>query len=470
MKRMVLVDPVTRIEGHAKVFLDMTDDGSVAGAGLVVNELRGFERILVGMEADKMPLITARICGVCPSAHHLAAAKALDALTGVDPPPAGRLLRELLYMGHFIHSHALALFALEGPDLIMGFDADPAVRNIAAMAEAAPELTRKALRLRTLGQKINEMVGGRGVHPVTAVPGGITFALDKENHATLEGWAAEALRLVRELLAVGKELLLRQLEKHSDKLGSWSMPAWMMGTVQGGKVNFYDGLLRITDENGVPVAEFPSRDYSKYLVESVVEWSYMKKVRIRQGQESRSYRVGSLGRINCADGMETEEADKEFREFRQSFGNPCHKTLLQMYARFIELLYACEKAAEILRSPAIWGEPRVAVKLRAGKAVGHVEAPRGSLFHEYEVDEEGIVRSANLIVATQQNYDAINQSILQAAQSFAVGKGDPALLNAVEYAIRTYDPCLSCATHAIGRMPLEIVFRHNQEIVQTVRR
>jgi len=213
-RRTLSIDPVTRIEGHARVILDLAEDGSLISAGLVVNELRGFERILVGMEADRMPLVTARICGVCPSAHHLAASKALEAAAGVTPPPAAKLLRELLYMGHFIHSHSLSLFVLQGPDLILGLDADPAIRNVVGVVEAAPEVAKKALRLRTIGQKINEMVGGRGVHPVTSLAGGIAFRLDEEKKRIVSGWVDEALVLGPELIGVARDKLLQQVEAH----------------------------------------------------------------------------------------------------------------------------------------------------------------------------------------------------------------------------------------------------------------
>jgi coenzyme F420-reducing hydrogenase alpha subunit len=346
MSPTITIDPVTRIEGHGKVFLDFTPDGELESAGLIVNELRGFERILVGIEADRMPLITARICGVCPSAHHLAASKALDAAAGVQPPPAAALLRELLFMGHYVHSHALSLFVLQGPDLVMGLDASPTVRNIVGVVEAAPEVAKKALRCRTLGQKINEMVGGRGVHPVTSVAGGITFRLDNERRHLLTTWFEEAARLTQELAGVARTLVL------------------------------------------------------------------------------------------------------------------------QAYARAIELVYAAERGLGVLRDQRIGGDTRTPVAFRGGRGTAHMEAPRGSLFHDYEIDDRGIVRAANLVVATQQNDDAINRSIEQAARTHVVGKGDRALLNAVEFAIRCYDPCLSCATHAVGRMPLKVVVRQNGEVVR----
>lgn len=471
-RRTVTIDPVTRIEGHARVFLDLADDGSLISAGLVVNELRGFERILVGMEADRMPLITARICGVCPSAHHLAASKAIEAAAGVTPPPAAKLLRELLYMGHYIHSHSLSLFVLQGPDLILGLDADPAIRNVVGVVEAAPEVAKKALRLRTLGQKINEMVGGRGVHPVTSLAGGIAFRLDEEKKRILTDWVEEALALGPELIGVARDKLLQQVEAHPELLRDWVVPAWNMGTVNDGKASLYDGTLRVMDEVGTVRDEFQAADYDRHLVESVLDWSYMKPVHYREtgSGEERLYRVGALARINCVDSMGTPVADQLLAGFRRDFGRPAHQVVLHAYARIIELIYAVERAREILADPRIDGETRAEVRFTGGRGVAHVEAPRGTLIHDYRIDERGIITSANLIVATQQNYACINQSITQAAMSHVIGRDDDGLLNAIEFAIRCYDPCLSCATHALGQMPLEVLVRQAGQVVRSVRR
>lgn len=466
----IAIDPVTRIEGHGQVFLELDEHGEVADAGLVVNELRGFERILVGMEADRMPLVTARICGVCPSAHHFAAVKALDAAAGVEPPPAAKLLRELMYLGHIIHSHTLSLFVLQGPDLVLGLDADPATRNVVGVVAAAPDVARKALRLRTLGQSINELIGGRGVHPVTLVAGGIAFRMDHEKHGKLTSWFDEAVALVGELGPLAKTLLLRTLEQHPALLSGWRVPSASLGTVQDGRLSFCDGLLRAVSTEGTLLREFPAREYDEHLVESALPWSYMKPVFLRQGGEELLYRVGPLGRLNCADHTGTPLADAELAVLRSVGGQPCHGTVFQVWARVIELIHACERGQALAREPALFGETRVPVRFHAGRAVGHVEAPRGTLIHDYEIDEQGIVRAANLIVATQQNYAAINLSIRQAAQSHVVGRGDSALLNAVEFAIRCYDPCLSCATHALGQMPLEVTLRRGGEVLRRIRR
>lgn len=473
--KTIRIDPVTRIEGHAKVFINVDDAGALESAGLVVNELRGFEKILVGMEADRMPHITARICGVCPTAHHLAASNALDFAAGVQAPPAAMLLREVMYMGHLIHSHSLSLFVLQGPDMVLGLDADPAVRNIVGIVKANPEVAKKALRLRSIGQKVNELVGGRGTHPVTSVAGGITFAPDKAQAAQLSAWFSEGLALMRELVPVVKQLLMGTAEKHPAMLTDWVVPSWGVGTVMDGKVSMIEGTIVAIDEAGKQRLEFPIEDYDQYMSESVLDWSYMKPVRIRESLDSgaplRDYRVGPLARINVAGKYGTEWANSEYETFKSVAGRPCHITVFQAYARLIETIWALERGAEIMRSQAIFGETRVPVTYRGGRGVGHVEAPRGTLIHDYEIDDQGIVRAANLIVATQQNYALINRSIEQAAVSHVIGQSsDDALLNAVEFGIRCYDPCLSCATHAVGRMPMEIAIRHGGELVRSIRR
>ena len=470
MKKTIRIDPVTRIEGHAKVFINLNDDGTLENAGLVVNELRGFEKILIGMEADRMPHITARICGVCPTAHHIAASNALDHAAGVKAPPAAMLLRELMYMGHIIHSHSLSIFVLQGPDLVMGLDADPAVRNVVGIVQANPELARIALRLRTIGQKINEMVGGRGTHPVTSVAGGITFVLDHEKKKMIQEWINEARALLPAVVPAVKGLLLNALDKHPVMLNDWVAPSWGLGTILNDRVSLIEGKLRAIDKNGATMIEFGVEDYDKYLVESVVEWSYMKKVHFNL-DGLHEYRVGPMARMNAMRHYGTELADAELAEFAKLGGSPCHLTVFQTYAKLVETIWAIERADEIINDAAVWGETRVPVKFNGGRGVGHVEAPRGTLIHDYEIDEKGIIRAANLIVATQQNYAIINRSIEQAVQSHVIGKTDEAvLLNAVEFSIRCYDPCLSCATHAVGLMPLEIVTTRGGKTVKTINR
>ncbi|MBU5611637.1 Ni/Fe hydrogenase subunit alpha [Geomonas azotofigens] len=471
MKKSLKIDPVTRIEGHAKVSIELDQGGELVSAVLVVNELRGFEKILVGMEADRMPHVTARICGVCPTAHHLAACNALDNAAGVTAPPAAKLLRELMYAGHLIHSHALSIFVLQGPDLVLGLDADPAERNIVGIVKANPEFAKKALGLRTIGQKINEMVGGRGTHPVTSVAGGIAFELDAEKTKIMSEWVDEARRMLPEVAATVKGLLHTSIDAHPAIASEWVVPVCSMGTVQDGKASLLAGDLRVVDEAGATRAEFGVTEYDRLLVESVVDYSYMKKVRVRLDGEPVEYRVGPMARMNVAGAYGTPLADAERAEFAKLAGSPCHGTVFQTYAKLVEIIWAVERAAAILADKKARGETRVPVRFTGSRGVGHVEAPRGTLIHDYLIDDRGIVREANLIVATQQNYSLINRSIEQSVRSHVLGRAnDKALMNAVEFSIRCYDPCLSCATHALGRMPLEVEFRHEGETLRTIRR
>lgn len=471
MSKTIKIDPVTRIEGHARILLDCDDSGKVDEAFFCVNELRGFERILVGMEAATMPQVTARICGVCPTAHHLAAAKALDNAAGVEPPEAGKLLREFMYMGHVIHSHALSLFILAGPDLVFGLKGQAAKQNVVGMVEAEPELTKKGLRLRSLGQKINEAIGGRGIHPVTAVAGGISFKLNDGQFKRLQELTAEAVALSSELSGRIKNMLLAFFDNNPVLLDNLNIPTWYMGTVKGGKLNFYDGELQVVDAAGALQCGFDAQSYRDYIHERAVANSYAKEVFINHGGAEHMYRVSTLARMNVVDGMETPLAQAEFEEFRRNFGHPCHNAILQMYAKMIELIYACEKANMIINNPALRGETRVPATFTGSRGVAHVEAPRGTLIHDYEIDEKGIVRAANMIIATQQNTAAINKSIKEGANALLEkGESEESMLNGLEFVVRCYDPCLACSTHAIGRMDLEVEIRNRGELVKKIRR
>ncbi len=470
MTKTMTIDPVTRIEGHARILLDCNDAGEVEEARFCVNELRGFERILVGMEAHTMPQITARICGVCPTAHHLVAAKALDHAAGVDPPPAAKLLREMMYMGHMIHSHSLSLFVLTGPDLVFGLDGEAACRNIVGMVETRPDITKKALRLRSIGQKINEVIGGRGIHPVTAIAGGISFRLSDVQLARLQELSAEAVNLIGGLSPVIKKLLVELLKKNPPLFKRMNSPSWYLGTVKGGRLSVYDGDLRIMDDTGTVRSEINSADYASLLVERAVPTSYAKEVFLAVDGAEHMYRVGPLARINVADGMETERAESELAIFRKNFGRPCHNAVLQIYAKLIELIEACDKAHAIAGNPVLRGQTRVPAKFSGSRGVAHIEAPRGTLIHDYEIDAQGIVRKANMIVATQQNTAAINASLKEGANSLLPEGSDEAILNRLEFVVRCYDPCLACATHAVGRMELEVEINMKGKTLRKIRR
>lgn len=471
MSKTIKIDPVTRIEGHARILLDCDESGKVDEAFFCVNELRGFERILVGMQAHTLPQITARICGVCPTAHHLVAAKALDNAAGVEIPEAAKLMRELMYMGHLIHSHSLSLFVLAGPDLVFGLEGDAATQNIVGMVDREPEFAKKGLRLRSIGQKINETIGGRGIHPVTAIAGGISFSPSQAQLGRLKALAAEAVELVKELSVRTRELLFGLFDTNPDLLSNLNIPTWYMGTVQDdGMLNFYDGRLRMMDAEGVIRKEFSSQDYAQLLIERAVSNSYAKEVYFEHDKSEQLYRVSTLARLNVIDGITTPLAQAEFEKFRSNFGRPCHNAIVQMYAKLVELLYGCERAVELADNPALLGENRVPATFKGGRGIAHIEAPRGTLIHDYEIDDSGIVRSANMIIATQQNTAAINRSLKEAANVMLSGVGEERMLNGLEFVVRCYDPCLACSTHAIGQMALEVEFRSGGKVVRTMRR
>jgi F420-non-reducing hydrogenase large subunit len=471
MTRTITIDPVTRIEGHARILLDCDDSGKVEEAFFCVNELRGFERILVGMQAHTLPQITARICGVCPTAHHLVAAKALDNLVQAEIPPAARMLRELMYMGHVIHSHALSLFILAGPDLVFGLQGENGAHNIVGMADKEPELARNGLRLRTIGQKINETIGGRGIHPITAVAGGISFRLSEGQQKRLQDLSREAEELIGELYPQMRDMLLRLFDDNPSLMESLNIPSWYLGTVaDGGALNFYDGRLRAVDENGQQVVEFSGSEYRNLLVERTVSNSYAKEVYFQHGGAEHLYRVSTLARLNVVESFATPKAQREFELYRARFGRPCHNTIVQMYAKLVELLYACENAAQLSASPILRDESRVPVTFRAGRGVAHIEAPRGTLIHDYEVNDDGIVTAANMIIATQQNTAAINMSLRQSGAMLSSEAGEEKMLNGLEFVVRCYDPCLACSTHAIGKMALEIEVRNRGAVVRRIRR
>jgi coenzyme F420-reducing hydrogenase alpha subunit len=453
MGRTIEISPVTRIEGHAKVRIEVGSDGKVSDASLHVMEFRGFERFVQGMQVELMPTITTRICGTCPHAHHLVAAKALDKVFGVEPPRVAVLLRELLNCGSMIHSHAIHFFALAGPDLLLGLTAPPETRNIIHLAKTSPELVNKGLRLRSLGQRIVEVVGGRGTHPVTAVAGGMSSGISADERDQLARLAAEAVELSKFALEIGKTVML----KDRGLLESFPLEHHDMGTVADDALNLYDGTLRVRRADGSLAVEFEAGAYADWMEEQALAHTYSKQVLLRDPAGGLvPYRVGPLARLNCADRIDTPLANAEFESFRTDWGHPCKQTVLAHYARLIEMLHHAEKAVAILKDKEVL-DPQVRnTQIKTPRrAVAHIEAPRGVLIHDYDVDSNGLVISANFLVATQHNIPGINATVKQAADKF-ISATDGELLNGVEFAIRCWDPCLSCSTHQVGAMPLDI--------------
>ncbi len=470
MGKTITIEPISRIEGHAKVSVNLNDKGDVTDAKLHVLEFRGFEKFMEGRMIWEAPRITTQICGICPVSHHLAAAKACDDLFGVEIPETGRKLRELMQMSQYIHSHSLHFFALAAPDFILGPDADPAVRNLLGVIGADAELAKKAITLRKMGQTMIERVGGKAIHPVTAIPGGMSKPLSKEDRGQMLKDAKTALELSQLALDVGKGVF----EKYKDLIPEFAaIRTKHMGLTKNGALELYDGKLRINDINGGKLVEFEPRNYLSHIAEHVNDWSYLKFPYYKpMGFPDGIYRVGPLSRMNVADRISTPLADEEMKEFRKAFGSSAQFTLLYHYARLIELLYASERAVELLSDESITNEKvRIPVVRGEGEGVGVIEAPRGTLFHHYKTDSSGRITMANLIVATAGNNQAMNMSIADVAQGFIRnGRFTEGILNRVEMALRAYDPCLSCATHAVGQMPLELELHTPQGITDIVRR
>lgn len=477
MGRTITIEPVTRIEGHAKVTVHVDDAGRVERARLHVNEFRGFEKFCEGRMFYEMPLVTERICGICPVSHHLASAKACDQIVGVEPPRPATLLRELMHMGQIIQSHSMHFFHLAGPDLLLGFDADPATRNVAGLYDANPDLARKAIELRRFGQEIVAHLDERRVHPNFAVPGGVNAALSPAARDAILSKAPEMVGYVREGLAIARGWM----EQHQDYMREFAVfPSGYLGMVSpdgAGALRLYDGPLRMTDADGEPLAEFDGRDYLRHVAEHVEPWSYLKFPYYRPlGFPGGAYRVGPLARLNVSDGIGTALADDEFRLFRAlaSPGRPVEGSLYYHYARLIEDLYAVERVQQILDDPAVLSNDVLATAGRVThpEGVGVIEAPRGTLWHHYHVDENGQVTRVNLIVATGNNNYAMCRAVEDVARRYVdPGNLTEGMLNRVEAAVRAYDPCLSCSTHALGRMPIELTVHDpsGREVARVVR-
>ena len=481
----ITIDPITRLEGHGNISIFLNDAGEVENAYLKVPELRGFEQFCVGRRAELMPILTTRICGVCPVAHHFAAVKALDAAFNVEPPSTAKKLRELMYAGSIIYDHTLHFYYLGGPDFIVGPDAPPEKRNILGVIEkAGMEVAKEVIKHRAYGQKITEILGGKATHPVCGLPGGISKALSEENRQEIEKMAASSLNFAKLTLNIFHDIVLGN-SKYVEMIKSdaYTMKTYYMGLVdENNKVNFYDGKIRVVDPTGKEFLKFEPKDYTTQIGEHVEEWSYakfpyLKKVGwkgLTSGPDSGVYRVGPLGRLNASNGMATPLAQAEYEEMYKTLGGkPVHGTLAFHWARLIELLYATERALELVRDPEITSTNIRAKPGEPGEGVGVVEAARGTLYHHYTLDKDALVKDVNMIVATTNNYPAICMSVRDAAKGIIhAGKVDQGMLNRVEMAFRAYDPCFGCATHfAVGQMPLTVqVFDQNKKLITTIRR
>jgi len=482
MTRRITIDPITRLEGHGKIEIFLDDAGDVSSAYFQIPELRGFESFCVGRHAEEMANITNRICGVCPEAHHMAAAKAVDAAFGVTCLPAARRIRELIYMAFFVTDHTTHFYCLGGPDFIVGPDAPASERNIlGVIRKVGVDIGLQVINCRKRNHELIKRLGGRGVHLCGALPGGWSVALSEEMRRDFLHCAKENIDFARFSLKTFDDIVLKDqayLELMFSDL--YRHETHSMGTVDAGMApNFYEGRIRVVDTLGNEVALYDPKDYLSHIAEHVEPWSYLKFPYLKKfgwngfvdGQESGIYLATPLARLNVADRMATPLAQAEFERFFDTFGArgkaangrnlPVHQRLATHWARLIELLYAAERMQELLEHPEICDPAvRQVVEARAGIGIGSVEAPRGTLTHHYETDVRGVLTKVNLIVGTTNNNAPISLSVMKAAKGLIKGGVfSDGILNQVEMAFRLYDPCCSCATHALGKAPLEVNLR-----------
>ncbi|ACL25348.1 Ni/Fe hydrogenase subunit alpha [Chloroflexus aggregans] len=458
MGQRIVIDPVTRIEGHAKISIHLDDNGNVAETRFHVTEFRGFERFCIGRPFWEMPGITARICGICPVSHLLASARTGDALLAVQIPPAAEKLRRLMNLGQIIQSHSLSFFHLSGPDLMLGFDSEPTQRNIFGLIAAEPDVARKGIRLRQFGQEVIELLGGRKIHPAWAVPGGVRSGLTESSRDRIRSAVPEMLTIALDAMARLKRLT-EQYQREVTTFGVF--PSLYLGMVgPGGRWMHYGGKLRIIDHTGkMLIDDLDPIDYRDVIGEAVEPWSYLKFPYIRAfGYPQGMYRVGPLARLNVCASIGTPRADAELQELREQVGPVIEGSFYYHHARLIEIIAALEHIEMLIEDDDLLSPNlRADAGVNRYEAVGVSEAPRGTLFHHYRVDEKGLITDVNLIIATGQNNLAINRTVGQIAQNYICnGQFDEGILNRIEAGVRAYDPCLSCSTHAIGQMAMEV--------------
>ena len=485
--KRISIDPITRLEGHGKIDIFLDDEGDVKDCFLLIPELRGFERFCVGRQAEDMPNLTNRICGVCPEAHHMAATKALDGVFHVDPPPAAKKLRELMYSIFFATDHTTHFYALGAPDFVVGPEAPPAERNILGVIKAVGmDAAGRVLKMRQDGHHLIEMMAGRKVHPNWGLPGGVSRGINEEQRTEIEALGRDAIEFAQFSLQVFADIVLANSE-YVDLImnDAYVHKTYNMGMVDGNnKVNFYDGMVRVTGPDGKELHKYDANNYTDYIDEHVESWSYLKFPYLKSvgwkgfvdGMDSGVYKATPLSRLNAADGMATPLAQEQYEKFYETLGGkPVNHTLATHWARLVELLYATERWVELATDPEITSDTfRVLPTETPTEGVGCVEAPRGTLTHHYWTDERGILTRVNLVVGTTNNNAPINMSVKKAAQGL-IKKGTvvrEGLLNKIEMAFRAYDPCFGCATHYLpGQMPLAVHIRTKDgEILESLSR
>lgn len=487
MSQKISIDPITRLEGHGRIDLFLNEDGGLANAYLVVPELRGFEKFCEGRPVEEMPRITQRICGVCPLAHHMAAAKAGDAVYHVDPPPAAKKLRELLYASFFVADHATHFYALGAPDFVVGPDAPKAQRNLLGVIQkVGQDVGARVVQLLQENHEVAAIIAGRYIHSVSCVIGGMSKPITEEERRRIVEIAEHSVETALFSLQLFDDVVL-QNQSYVDMILSdaFAHQTYYMGMVdEHNRINFYDGKVRVVDPEGEELLKYSPDEYLDVVAEHIEPWTYLKFPYLKQvgwkgfvdGSESGVYRATPLSRLNAADGMATPRAQAEYERFYDALGGkPVHATLATHWARLIELLYAAERALELAKDPEITSEEIRTIPTEIpDEGVGIVEAPRGTLTHHYVTDERGLLQQVNLIVGTTNNYAAMSMSIKRAAQDLVqAGRViDDGMLNKIEMAFRAYDPCLGCATHTLpGQMPMIVrLYDHKQELVREIRR
>jgi NAD-reducing hydrogenase large subunit len=477
MSRRVVIQPVTRIEGHAKISIHLNDAGKVESARFHITEFRGFEKLCEGRPFQEMPGLMSRVCGICPVSHVLASSRAGDMLLGVEIPPAAEKQRRLVNYAQVLQSHALSFFHLSSPDLLLGLDSAPEKRNIFGLLERDPDFLRRGIRLRQFGQCVIELVGGKKIHPGWSGPGGVHQRFTTAQRDEVLKWIPESMESLS--IALGRlKSLLDSFHDEVEHMGNF--PSLFLATVNAdGGLEYYDGTIRIVDGAGNTIADsLDPRRYYTYLAEASVADTFVKSPFYQPfGYPQGHYRVGPLARLNVAKFAGTARADHELREFKQRSGGTVCQSFHYHLARVIEMLHSTERIEELMADADLYGENiQAKASLNRREGIGSCEAPRGTLFHHYWVDANGLMTRANLLIATGQNSHAMNAAVDQTAKHFLkFGTDGPALdqgfLNRLEAAIRCYDPCLSCSTHALGQMPLQVeLLASGGEVLQRIER
>jgi len=481
--REIVVDPITRLEGHGKITIFLDEKGNVKRAYFQLPELRGFEIFCLGREAEDMPIITPRICGVCPSAHHMASTKATDDLYKVDPPSTAKKIRELFYNLFMCEDHLLHIYILAGPDFLVGPKAPKAERNVIGIIKRFKDVALKLIKVRKDIRDIMQLIGGKPIHPVLGVPGGVTKQITEEDRKKIVEVGKETLDFALLTHKIFKDLMEKNEEVREIMFSeAYREETYYMGLVDNkNRVNFYDGKIRVVDPKGNEHAKFDVHDYVEYIAEHVEPWTYMRMPFLRKvgwaglkdGPDSGIYCVAPLARLNAADGMATPRAQEAYEELYELYGErPIHYTMAFHLARVVETIYSAERVIELAEDPEIT-DPNIRTLPTETPSVGIavVEAPRGTLIHHYETNEKGLLTKVNLIVATQQNNPRICLDIDKAAKAFIKeGKVEEGILNMIEMAFRAYDPCHACGTHSVpGTIPLVIeIYDNKRKLIKKI--